>query len=50
MWRDVAHTNQQPIAETLLSLEQRLQHMRENLRTAELRDEFALANRFKNRL
>ncbi|MGI4980700.1 MAG: prephenate dehydrogenase [Janthinobacterium lividum] len=50
MWRDVAHTNQIPIAETLLTLEQRLQHIRENLRTAELRDEFALANRFKARL
>ena len=50
MWRDVAHTNQQPIAETLLMLEQRLQHLRENLRTAELRDEFAKANRFKTRV
>ena len=50
MWRDVAHTNQQAIAETLLTLEQRLQHIRENLRTPELRDEFALANRFKRRL
>ena len=50
MWRDVAHTNEQPIAATLHALEQRLQHMRETLRTPELRDEFALANRFRKRL
>ena len=50
MWRDVAHTNEQPIAATLLALEQRLQHMRETLRTPELRTEFARANRFRERL
>ncbi|MGI4757953.1 MAG: prephenate dehydrogenase [Janthinobacterium lividum] len=50
MWRDVAHTNLQPIAETLQTLEQRLQHIRENLRTPELRDEFFTANRFRSRL
>jgi prephenate dehydrogenase len=49
MWRDVAMTNTEPIADTLLALEQRLQHVRENLRTPELRDEFALANRFRQR-
>jgi prephenate dehydrogenase len=47
MWRDVAHTNTETIAEALLSLEQRLAHLRENLRTPELRDEFDLANRFR---
>ena len=36
-------TNTEPIADTLLALEQRLAHVRENLRTPELRDEFALA-------
>ena len=50
MWRDVAHTNEQPIADTLQALEQRLQHLRENLRTPELRDEFARANLFRKRL
>jgi prephenate dehydrogenase len=50
MWRDIAHTNEAPIAETLHTLEQRLQHMRENLKTAELRDEFAQANAFRKRL
>jgi len=47
MWRDVAHTNTQAIAETLLALEQRLTHLREHLKTPELRDEFDLANRFR---
>ncbi len=50
MWRDVAHTNEQLIAETLLALEQRLQHLRENLRTPELREEFVRANRFRKGL
>jgi prephenate dehydrogenase len=49
MWRDVAMTNTEPIADTLLALEQRLAHLRENLRTPELRDEFALANKFRAR-
>jgi prephenate dehydrogenase len=49
MWRDVALTNTGPVADTLLALEQRLQHVRENLRTPELREEFVLANRFRQR-
>jgi prephenate dehydrogenase len=49
MWRDVAMTNTEPVAATLLALEQRLQHIRENLRTPELREEFVLANKFRNR-
>jgi prephenate dehydrogenase len=49
MWRDVAMTNTEPIAETLLALEQRLGHVRENLRTPGLREEFALANQFRVR-
>jgi prephenate dehydrogenase len=47
MWRDIAHTNEEAIAESLLSMEQRLTHMRENLKTPELRDEFLRANRFR---
>jgi prephenate dehydrogenase len=47
MWRDVAHTNTEAVAEALLSLEQRLAHLRENLKTPELRDEFERANRFR---
>jgi prephenate dehydrogenase len=49
MWRDVAMSNTIPIAETLFALEQRLAHVRENLKTPELRDEFALANQFRAR-
>ncbi|MDP9039428.1 MAG: prephenate dehydrogenase [Acidobacteriota bacterium] len=49
MWRDVALTNTEPIAQTLSALEQRLAHLRENLRTPELREEFRLANHFRRR-
>jgi prephenate dehydrogenase len=47
MWRDVAMTNTEAIAATLAALEQRLAHVRENLRTPELRNEFATANKFR---
>jgi len=47
MWRDVALTNTEPIAATLHALEQRLAHLRENLRTPELKEEFRLANEFR---
>jgi prephenate dehydrogenase len=47
MWRDIAHTNTEAIAAALLALEQRLAHLRENLRTPELRAEFDKANRFR---
>jgi prephenate dehydrogenase len=47
MWRDVAMTNTAAVAATLAALEQRLAYVRENLRTPELRDEFATANRFR---
>lgn len=47
MWRDIALTNTEPIAATLYALEQELAHVRENLRTPELRETFAAANRFR---
>ena len=47
MWRDVAYTNTEAVATAIHALEQRLAHLRENLRTPELRDEFELANRFR---
>jgi prephenate dehydrogenase len=47
MWRDIALTNTDNIAATLNALEQRLAHLRENLRTPELREEFRTANRFR---
>ena len=47
MWRDVALTNTSNVAATLFALEQRLAHVRENLKTPELREEFTRANRFR---
>jgi prephenate dehydrogenase len=47
MWRDIAHTNTEAIEAALHALEQRLAHLRENLRTPELRDEFEQANKFR---
>ena len=47
MWRDIAHTNTEPIEQAIHALEQRLQHLRENLRTPALRSEFDQANRFR---
>ncbi len=47
MWRDVAHTNTEAVAATIHALEQRLAHLRENLKTPELRDEFERANQFR---
>lgn len=47
MWRDIARSNPEAIAKTLHALEQRLAHLRENLNTPELREEFRLANHFR---
>jgi len=49
MWRDIALSNTEPIAAALHALEQRLAHLRENLRTPELKEEFRLANKFRSR-
>ncbi len=49
MWRDIALTNSANIEATLLRLEQKLAHIRENLRTAELREEFERAMKFHHR-
>ncbi|HVT96171.1 MAG TPA: prephenate dehydrogenase/arogenate dehydrogenase family protein [Acidobacteriaceae bacterium] len=49
MWRDIAHTNSDAIARSLDALEQRIAHIRENLKTPQLRDEFDRANRFRLR-
>jgi prephenate dehydrogenase len=48
MWRDIAMTNSANIEEALLRLEQRLAHIRENLRGAALREEFERGNRFRS--
>jgi prephenate dehydrogenase len=47
MWRDIAHTNTEAVERALLALEQRLAHLRENLRTPELREQFEQANKFR---
>jgi prephenate dehydrogenase len=47
MWRDIAYTNTEAVQAALLALEQRLTHLRENLHTPALRDEFEQANRFR---
>ncbi|WP_263356373.1 prephenate dehydrogenase [Acidicapsa ligni] len=47
MWRDIALTNTEAIAAAIHALEQRLAHLRENLRTPELREEFEQANHFR---
>jgi prephenate dehydrogenase len=47
MWRDVAMTNTENVAATLWALEQRLAHLRENLKTPGLREEFSKANAFR---
>src|SRR5271166_218380 len=47
MWRDIAHTNTEAVQAALFALEQRLAHIRENLRTPELRSEFEKANQFR---
>ncbi len=47
MWRDIAHTNADSIAATLHALEQRIAHIRENLKTPQLREEFERANEFR---
>jgi prephenate dehydrogenase len=47
MWRDIAHTNTEAVERAIAALEQRLAHLRENLRTPGLREEFEQANKFR---
>ena len=47
MWRGIALTNTEAIDAALQALEQHIAHIRENLRTPELREEFERANRFR---
>jgi prephenate dehydrogenase len=49
MWRDIALTNTGNIEQALMRLEQRLAHIRENLRTRELEEEFQRGQKFKSR-
>lgn len=43
MWRDIALTNADNLADALLQMEQKLAHIRENLKSPELRAEFEKA-------
>lgn len=47
MWRDIAYTNTEAVDHALAKLEQRIAHLRENLRNPALRDEFEQANKFR---
>ncbi len=47
MWRDIAITNKKNVADALQKLEQRLAHIRENLDTRELAEEFELAHQLR---
>jgi prephenate dehydrogenase len=48
MWRDIALTNAPNLEAALHALEQRLAHIRENLRGPGLRDEFEQGNKFRH--
>ena len=49
MWRDIALTNESNLQMALQKLEQRLAHLRDNLRTRALEEEFEKAKKFKSR-
>jgi len=50
MWRDVAITNKKNLEDALLKLEQRLAHIRENLNSKQLAEEFELAHQLRKPL
>jgi prephenate dehydrogenase len=50
MWRDIAITNRKNLSEALHKLEQRLAHIRENLDTRELAEEFERAHLLRKNL
>jgi len=47
MWRDIAITNRENLGDALQKLEQRLAHIRENLDTRQLAEEFERAHRLR---
>jgi prephenate dehydrogenase len=47
MWRDIAITNRKNLSAAMQKLEQRLAHIRENLDTKQLADEFERAHRLR---
>jgi prephenate dehydrogenase len=50
LWRDIVSTNVEPIEQALTAYIQKLEHLRENLRTRQLQDEFAAASGFARQL
>ena len=50
VWRDIALTNAENLHPALLRLEQHLAHLRENLKTRTLEEEFEKANEMRRRL
>lgn len=50
LWRDIVSTNSEPIVEALSAYIQKLEHIRENLRTRQLQEEFTAAADFARRL
>ena len=50
LWRDIVSTNTDPIVEALTAYIQKLDHLRENLRTRQLQDEFTAAAAFAKQL
>jgi prephenate dehydrogenase len=49
MWRDIAITNKNNIRDALHKLEQRLAHIRENLDSKQLADEFERAHQLRKK-
>jgi prephenate dehydrogenase len=47
MWRDIAITNKENLEDALLKIEQRLAHIRENLGTKQLAEEFERAHQLR---
>jgi len=47
MWRDIAISNKKNLEDALLKLEQRLAHIRENLGTRQLAEEFERAHQLR---
>jgi prephenate dehydrogenase len=50
LWRDIVSTNTEPIVEALTAYIQKLDHLKENLRTRQLQDEFTTAAEFAREL
>ncbi len=50
LWRDIVATNAKNLADVLNRYEQHLSHLRDNLRSPALREEFDAANRFRKNL